>query len=155
MDKLTALDEVILAIVAAVKADVSYPVWDGPVSKRPDRSETKILLIGAEEYTDPSEDASDTNAAKMDQEWVGLGQAAREETLEIYCVAIGRGTTVANARSLAMAVVKDVGDNIGLHPTNETYGAFISSVSAARSRNTSGGAIVQIQFVISAKARLT
>ena len=61
---------------------------------------------------------------------------------------------VALARAAANAVVQDAFDHLGTHPTSETYNALVSAITSVRSRNTSGGAVVYIQFTISATARL-
>jgi hypothetical protein len=150
----TSIDGLILAIVTSVTAAVTYPVYDGPLTRKPARTITQFVVIGAdnaelEEMDPPAE------AATMQQEWHGQGQIARYETVLINCVAVGRGDTVANARTLAKSVVTDVGRNIGVHPTLTSYNALVSEVNAVRVKPTSGGAHVHMQFVISANARLT
>jgi hypothetical protein len=150
--KVTSIDDVILALVSALQGAVAYPVFDGPPSKLPLRTDDRFLAVGAEqidEQTDP------VDSAGMDQEWRGLGNRARYETLRVNCVAIGRAKTIADARAVAMAVLGDVGSNLSIHPTLETYSALVSTVTAVRSHNTTGGAVVQIQFIITANARLT
>lgn len=155
MARATAINDVILAIVAAVDAAVTYPVFDGPPTTLPNRSETKFLVIGAEApLTD--DEAPVYDAATMAQTWKGLGQARREEELRINSVAVGKSTSVAAARALAIGVLDDVAANIGLHPGNlNTFNALISEVNTTRVRNVPGGAVVQIQFIISAHANLT
>ena len=150
--KITALDDLILALVAAFDAAVTYPVTDGPPSKQMPRGTSKYLAVFASEAEDQSQ-ADDS--ATMEQSLYGLGQIAREETLNIKCVAGGRARDVTQARSIAMSVVQDAGANIPKHPTNETYGCFISQVESARPHNVAGGAVVTIQFTITASARLT
>jgi hypothetical protein len=152
MDKVTAIDDVILAVVAALKAAVTYPVFDGPPSKLPDRGVDRFVAIGADDINDQTKPA---NSAKMQQQWYGLGQVARLEDLQIDCVAVGRAKSIASARSIANVVVKDVGTNLGKHLTAETYGAMVGDVGEVRSHNTTGGAVVQILFTITASARLT
>lgn len=158
MNKVTAVDELISAIVTALKAAVSYPVFDGPIDSMPGRSEDRFVVVGADKLqTDPSDDTDYAESATVQQEWTGLGQVARSEQVGINCIAVGRGwsKSVAYVRGVAKAVVDDVASNLGIHPTAETYGALVSEISAIQSRNTSGGAIVQAHFVISVSARLT
>lgn len=153
--KVTAVDDVIVALVAAVSGATSYPVFDGPFTKRPDRSKTAYVVIGAEEpYND--EAINPINSGSMSQVWKGLGQVARDETLQVPCVAVGVAVkgTVAQARALALAVVQAVFDNLSLHPTSTTYGALVDGITAIESRNMAGGAEVQVKFTISAYARL-
>jgi hypothetical protein len=150
--KVTALDGLILAVVAAVDAAVTYPVYDGPPSKQPNRGITQYVAIFATEAEDQSQ-ADDS--AVMDQVFYGLGQVAREEHLSIKCVAGAKASTVTAARSLAMSVIQDVGAALPRNPTPETYGCLISAVDAAKPHNTAGGAVVTIQFTIYATARLT
>lgn len=152
MDKVTAIDDVIVAVVAALKAAVAYPVYDGPPSKLPTRGADRFVAIGADDINDQTQPAK---SAEMSQQWYGLGQVARLEDLHIDCVAVGRAKSIADARLIAMAVVEDIGMNLGKHLTPETFGAMVGEVSAVRSHNVAGGAIVQIQFVITASARLT
>ena len=92
----------------------------------------------------------------MDQVWKGLGQIARDETLQIPCVAVGIAVkgTVAQARVVAVSVVQDVFDNLNTHPTDDTYGALVSAITSTEARNMSGGAEVIAKFTISANARL-
>lgn len=149
--KASVISDVIVAVVAALDAAVSYPVFDGPPSRRPARGTTQFLVIGAETLDD---DQGEVSAAVMDQVWRGLGEVARDETLEIYCVAVGRASTIAQARLLAMGIIQDVTTNLPKNPTAETYNALISNVGALKVNNTAGGAVVQIEFVISATARL-
>jgi hypothetical protein len=152
--KVTALGDVITAVVAAIGAVVTYPVSDGPFTKRPARGVTgKYLAIGAEEpYVD--EDGNPLSAGSMQQTWKGLGQVARDEELQIPCCAIGKAASVSAARALAEAAMQDIFDNLGKHPTSDTYNALVSEVSGVDSRPVAGGAVVTIHFVISASARL-
>lgn len=153
--KLTAIDDVIVALVAAVDAATSYPVFDGPFTKRPSRITTSYIVIGAEEaYND--EDVNPINSASMSQVWKGLGQKSRDETLQIPCVAVGIAVkgTVAQARGAGLGVVQDVFDNLNPKPTSATYNALVEGITAIESRNLSGGAEVQVKFIISANARL-
>lgn len=150
--KATAINDVTLAIVAAIDAAVTYPVFDGPPSKLPSGvNQYQFLAIGVEVLDDQSQPA---NAAEMSQAWVGLGEPARYEDLVIHCVAVGRADSIANARALAMAILQDVDTNMPKHPTPESYNALISAVTAVRPHNLPGGAIVHIQFTVSASARL-
>lgn len=141
------------AVVLAIDAAVAYPVFDGPPARNPSRSIVRYVTIGAAEDTDNQ--ANPTVSAQMSATYTGLGQVAREERLELHCVATGKAKTIALARPIALAVVADVGAALPKSPTPETYGAQISSILAVRSHNISGGAIVQVQFIISATARLT
>jgi hypothetical protein len=153
--KVTAVDDVIVALVAALKAAVTYEVSDGPVTKRPARDSTQLLVIGSEEPWN-DEDGNATNSAMMQQVWKGLGQASRDETMQIPCVAVGYayGGTVAAARGLAKNAVQDAFNNLNPHPTSATYNALVSDVGSVESRNQAGGAVVTIKFTISASARL-
>jgi hypothetical protein len=148
--KLTAIDDLILAVVAAVDAAVDYPVFDGPPTPKNPKSD-RYVVIGAEELNDQSDP---TDSAAMHQEWKGLGQAAHDEELAIRCVAYGRARSVKLARAIALGVVGDVHDHLGKHPTPETYGALID-VTAVRAHNVTGGALVHVRFTISAKANHT
>lgn len=155
--KATALDDVIVAVVAALNgASLSYPVYDGPTVGRPGRSINKYVCIGLEDI--PAEDGEATIGA-MDQTWYGLGQKAKNENISIDCISVGKATSAASARSLAIAAVQDVSDSLVALRSNsntlETYNALVSAVSAARVRATSGGFVVIAQFTISAQARLT
>jgi hypothetical protein len=154
----SSIDDLILAIVATVTAAVDYPVFDGPITSLPSRDTTQFVLIGADSIDTAKqgqEESPPTESAEMTQIWKGLGQVARYEDARINCVAVGRGTTVANARALAFLVVKDVGQHIGLHPTTNSYNALVSEVVNVKAKPTSGGAYVHVQFTISANARLT
>jgi hypothetical protein len=150
--KVTAIDEVTLAVVTAIRAGVTYPVFDGPPSKLPSGpKQYKWLAIGVDVLNDQSGPAT---AAVMDQVWSGLGEPSRAEEMHIHCVAVGRADSIANARALAMAVIQDVGTYLPKHPTPESYNALISAVSAVRPHNMAGGALVHVEFTISASARL-
>lgn len=151
-NKTTAIDDVIVSVVATLTSALTYSVFDGPPSKLPIRGTDRYLVVGADDINDQT---NPTNTAHMNQVWYGLGAVAREETLFIECMAVGKAKTIALARSVAMAVVQDVGVNLPQHPTAETYGAMVDSVSSLRSHNVSGGAIVQVTFTIQASARLT
>jgi hypothetical protein len=151
--KATAIGDVITAVTAALDADTTYRVFDGPISKRPGRGDTTFVVVGSEEpWLD--EDDTPVSAAHMSQEWKGLGQPARDEELLIPCCAVGKSSTVALARGLALGAVQDTFDNLGLHPTNETYNALVNEVVALDSRNVPGGAVVIAKFTIMANARL-
>lgn len=151
----SSIDALILALVTAVTAAVDYPVYDGPITSLPARTVTQFVAIGTDTLENQGEETPPVDSASMTQEWRGLGQVARYETARVNCVAVGRADTVAGARALAMAVVKDVGQHIGLHPTLTTYNALVAEVLAVKAKPTSGGAYVHVQFVISANARLT
>lgn len=152
--KVSATDDVITAVVANLSANVSYNVFDGPITKLPGRAQEMFIVVGSE---DPQNDeaGSPVRSADMNQTWKGLGQVARDEELHIPCCAVGKSSTVTKARKLALSVTQDVFNYMGLHPTTETYNALVSDVSAIDSRNTAGGAVVTVKFTISAKARLT
>ena len=152
--QVTAVDDVIVALVAALRAAVTYPVFDGPPSKRPGRGIDRYVVIGAENL-DAGEEMPSDKSAEMAQVWTGLGQPARDEELHINCVAVGKGTSIAQARGFAKAAVQDTFNNLGLHPTSQTYNALVSDINAVRSRNVPGGAVVYIEFIVSASARLT
>jgi len=148
----TTIDEVITAIVSTVGDSVSYKVYDGPPSKLPDtRSVTQYLVIGAENLDNRE---AFTSSAHMEQAWAGLGQVARDETVFIDCVAVGISKSIAGARAKALAVLNDVKTSLPTHPTSDSYNALIEQVTAVRSVNVSGGAIVQMQFIITTKARI-
>lgn len=151
----TAIDSVIVAVIAALTDAVDYEVFDGPPTSLPSRSENQFVAIGAEApLTD--DEAPVYDAANMSQVWTGLGAKRRTEELHINCVAVGKSTTVALARGLAVGVIDDVAAIIGLHPGNDnTWNSLVSEISSTRVRNVPGGAVVQIQFVISANANLT
>lgn len=151
--KATAIGDVITAVVAALDADTTYRVYDGPIGKRAFRGETQFVVIGAEEPWIDEDDAP-VSAANMTQEWKGLGQPARDEELTIPCCAVGKADRVSIARGLALGAVQDAFDNLGLHPTAETYNALINEVVALDSRNVPGGAVVIAKFTIMANARL-
>ena len=150
--KATAIGDVITAVVTALSGDVSYSVFDGPVAN-PKRGEFKFIIIGGEEpFVD--EEQAPISAAHMTQQWKGLGQPARDEELIIPCCAVGKAANVTLARGMALAAVQDAFDNLGLHPTNETYNALINEVVALDTRNVPGGAVVIAKFTIMANARL-
>ena len=153
--KVSALNDALTSVVTGMRAAVAYSVFDGPPTKRPGRTVTQYLVIGAEQLDDQ---ANPTTAATMNQSFSGLGQIARDEHIEIHCVAVGRAIAdqITTARAAAMSIVQDVGAYLAAnkHPTNELYNMLVSDVSAAQVHNTPGGAIVHIQFVISAEANL-
>lgn len=151
--EVTSVDDLINAIVVSISAVVAYPVFDGPPTNLPPRTATQFVSIGADSM-DIDETDPPVESATMNQEWKGLGQVARYETALINCIAVGRADTVADARALAKAVVTDVGQNIGQHPTLASYNALVSEVTSVRSKPTSGGAYVHISFTITANARL-
>lgn len=150
------IDGVMNSVIAAITAAVAYPVYDGPPTSLPARTVTQFVAIGADNLdSSVTETEVPTDSANMTQDWHGLGQVARYEEVRINCVAVGRGDTVTSARSLAMLVIEDVGKNIALHPTATSYNALVSQVVAVKSKPTSGGAFVHVQFVITASTRLT
>lgn len=152
----TCIDDAINAIVVSVTANVTYPVFDGPPTILPSRSISQFVIIGADTLEGFDEENSPpVDAASMAQSWQGLGQVARYEDARINCVAVGRADTVTDARSLAKNVVTDVGRSIGQHPTANTYNALVAEVLSVRTKPTSGGAYVHMQFVITLSARLT
>ena len=150
----TTIHDVLLAIVAAIGSGVPYTVFDGHPSKRPSRGVQKYLVIGAQELEDTAETGF-SQSASMQQQWKGLGAVAREETVTIYCVAVGISTSISGARSNANDVLNDVTTNLPLKPTSNTYNALIDQVGAVKSRNLQGGAMAQIEFTITAEARIT
>lgn len=149
--KASLIDDISLAIWSAIKSAVAYPVFDGPPSKLPDRGSAQYLVIGAETLDDIQQM---TPAADMTQEWIGLGEKARREELVIHCVAVARSRTIAGARAIGMAMIQDADSHIPLHPTPESFNALINGVTALRAANMPGGAIVHVEFTISASARL-
>jgi hypothetical protein len=156
MSDSTAIDDVIVWIVSTLDAALAYSVFDGPPATLPDRAQTKFVAIGAEAPLETGEDAVPTNSASMNQVWKGLGAKKREEEMYINCVAVGKTTTVAAARGLAVGVIDDVASNLGLHPgTLDTWNALVSDVVDTRSLNVPGGAVVQMQFVITVRANLS
>lgn len=152
----TAINDVILWIVSTLEAALSYPVFDGPPTALPDRDEMKFVVIGAESPLETGEDAGPVNAADMGQVYKGLGAKMREEEMHINCVAVGKTTTIAAARGLAVGVIDNVSTNLGFHPgTLDTWNALVSDVVDTRSLNVPGGAVVQMQFVITVRANLS
>jgi hypothetical protein len=152
----TAIDNVIPWIVSTLNAALAYPVFDGPPSSLPDNAETRFAAIGAESPLETGEEATPVNAATMSQVWKGLGAKRREEEMIINCVAVGKSTTIAAARTLATSVINDVAVNLTLHPgTLDTWNALVSDVMDTRSLNVSGGAVVQMQFAITVRANLS
>ena len=150
----TAIDDVLTALVDAFTLALDYDVYDGPPTQLPPRSATKFVAIGCDTLEGQSEESPPVDAAIMTSLWKGLGQVAREEDLRINCVAVGRADTVKAARGYAMQVVKDCGQNIPLHPTNNTYNALVAEVVSVRSKPAVGGAYVHVHFIIQAKAQL-
>jgi len=149
----TTIDELITGIVSTIGAAVNYKVYDGVPSKLPEtRIVTQYLVIGAENLDNRE---AFTSSAHMEQAWAGLGAVARDETVFIDCVAVGIAKSIAGARANATAVLNDVKTNLPTHPTSNSYNALIEQVVAVRSLNVQGGAIVQMQFIITAKARIT
>jgi len=152
----TAIDDVITGIVSTLTAAVDYSVFDGPPTTLPDRSQTKFVVIGAEAPLETGEDAPPVDAADMSQVWKGLGAKKREEEIRINCVAVGKTSTIAAARGLATGVINDVATHLGLNPgTLDTWNALVSDVVNTRSLNVPGGAVVQMQFVITVRANLS
>lgn len=152
----TAIHATIIGIVTTVSAAVTYSVFDGPPTILPDRAQMQFVAIGAESPLETGEEASPTQAATMNQVWKGLGAVTREEEMQINCVAVGKSDTIANARGLAKDVVNDVATYLGRNPgTLETWNALVSDVVDTRSLNVPGGAVVQMQFVITVRANLT
>ena len=152
----TAIDDVLTWVVSTLDAAVTYSVFDGPPTTLPDRDQTKFVVIGAESPLETGEDAGPVNAATMNQVDKGLGARRREEELHINCVAVGKTTTIAAARGLAVGVIDDVATNLSLHPgTLDTWNALVSDVVDTRSLNVPGGAVVQMQFIITVRANLS
>lgn len=152
----TAIDDVMVWIVSTLDAALSYEVFDGPPTTLPDRDQVKFVVIGAESPLETGEDAGPVDAAGMSQVHKGLGGKIREEELHINCVAVGKTTTIAAARALAVGVINDVSTNMGFHPgTLQTWNALVSDVVDTRSLNVPGGAVVQMQFVITVRANLS
>lgn len=152
----TAINDVILWIVSTLDAALSYPVFDGPPTAMPDRDQMKFVAIGAETPLETGEEASPIDAAQMSQVYKGLGGKMREEEMHINCVAVGKDSTIAVARGLAVGVIDNVSTNLGFHPgTLDTWNALVSDVVDTRSLNVPGGAVVQMQFVITVRANLS
>ena len=151
----TAIDEVLTALVDAFTLALSYDVYDGPPTQLPPRSATQFVAIGCDTLEGQGEESPPVDAAVMSSFWKGLGQVAREEDLRINCVAVGRADTVRAARGYAMQVVKDCGQNIPLHPTHNTYNALVAEVVSVKTKPATGGAFVHVHFIIQAKAQLT
>jgi hypothetical protein len=138
----TAINDVIVWLVSTLDAALAYPVFDGPPTELPDRDQLKFVVIGAESPLETGEDAAPTNAASMSQVYKGLGGKMREEEMNINCVAVG--------------VIDNVSTNLGFHPgTLQTWNALVSDVVDTRSLNVPGGAVVQMQFVITVRANLS
>jgi hypothetical protein len=151
----SAIDDLIVALVTAFTASLPYDVFDGPPTLLPPRSASQFVAIGCDTLENQGEESPPVDAAVMVSQWKGLGQVARDEQARINCVAVGRADTVAAARHLAMQVIKDCGQAIPLHPTLNTYNALIAEVVTVRSKPASGGAYVHVHFIIQADARLT
>ena len=152
----TAIHDVILWVVSTLDAALPFPVFDGPPSELPDRDQLKFVVIGAESPLETGEDAGPVNAADMGQVYKGLGAKMREEEMHINCVAVGKTATIAAARGLAVGVIDNVSTNLGFHPgTLDTWNALVSDVVDTRSLNVPGGAVVQMQFVITVRANLS
>jgi len=152
----TAIDDVIVWLVSTLDAALTYPVFDGPPTSLPDRDQLKFVAIGAETPLETGEEATPVNAATMSQVYKGLGGKIREEEMNINCVAVGKTTTIAAARGLAVGVIDNVSTNLGFHPgTLQTWNALVSDVVDTRSLNVPGGAVVQMQFVITVRANLS
>lgn len=150
----TAVDEVITALVDAFTLALDYNVYDGPPTQLPPRSATKFVSVGCDTLESQGEESPPVDAAVMSSFWKGLGQVAREEDLRINCVAVGRADTVRAARGYAMQVVKDCGQNIPLHPTHNTYNALVAEVVSVKTKPATGGSYVHVHFIIQAKAQL-
>ena len=156
MSNSTAIDDVLTWVVSTLDAAVAYSVFDGPPTILPDRDQTKFVVIGAESPLETGEDAGPVNAATMNQVDKGLGARRREEEMYINCVAVGKTTTIAAARGLAVGVIDDVATYLSLHPgTLDTWNALVSDVVDTRSLNVPGGAVVQMQFIITVRANLS
>lgn len=149
--KTTVIDDVILALVAALDAALPYPVFDGPPSKRADRNTSVYLIIGADDAQD-----DEVNSADMSAVLKGLGQKSREETLSIHCVAVGKAIdgNVSTARHLALNAIGDVTPVLPKNITPESYGSQVSQISTVRSKNQPGGSVVTVGFTIETSARL-
>lgn len=148
----TTIDAVILAVVSAIDAGVSYTVYDGMPSKLPEtRLVTQYLVIGVENLDNRD---NFTSSANMAQTWAGLGQVARDEDVFINCVAVGVSKSIAGARANAKAILNDVVAYLPTHPTSDSYNALVEQVTSVRSKNVQGGALVHMEFIISAKARI-
>lgn len=152
--KASAISDVIVTLVATLGGALSYPVFDGsPTVKVPD---SQLILVGTDSYN-YDETSTPVDTASSTIEWRGMGAKIRYEDMMIHCVAVGRavGGSIATARVLANDALDDVASYLAEKPTAETCNAIVGDITAIRSRNVSGGAIVEIVFVIQAKARLT
>lgn len=148
----TTVDEAILAVVNQMSGSVNYKVYDGIPTKLPDtRTVTKYLVVGAETLDDRE---NFTSMAHMEQQWVGLGQVARDEVVFINCVATGVSTSIAGARANAKAILDDIRNHMSPRLSTNTYNALIEQVTSVKAKNAHGGAIVQMEFIISANARI-
>jgi len=153
--KTTAIGDAITSVVAGMTSAVTYQVFDGPPSKRPQRGVSQYLVIGAETLDDSGNPVS---GAAMTQQFSGLGQIARDEHFDIPCVAVGIATanSISTARASALSIIQDVGTYLAgnKHPTNEIYNMLVSAVTGTQVLNTTGGAMIHVQFVISGEANL-
>lgn len=154
--KATAINDVLVALVTAFGTALDCPVFDGPPTRKPGRDVDAWVVIGAEE-PDNQPNEQDTQQASMQAQIIGLGGMARDEELSIECVVVGRaiGGSIADARQTASDVLEDVSENLPHWPSADSYAPQVSAVTGVRVRNVSGGAIAQIHFTISARARLT
>jgi hypothetical protein len=146
----TAIDDVLAVIVPALQTALSpILVSDGPPVPMP--SDLSFVVIGGDVELQPGE----SDAADMTQEWVGLGYRVRDEVLKIHCSAVGRASRYSEARSAALAVIEQVGAALPIKPTSKTYNCLVSSVDRITNlAPAQAGAIVKVQFTITAKARL-
>lgn len=141
----SAIGPVIDAVVTALKATLTIPVYDGMQLGQP--ADLQCVVIAG--HTDP-----DAEVAEMQQAWYGLGAKSRMEELHIHCLAIGRAPLVPDARNLALAVVDLVAINLPQKPTATGFNALVSSVDSITISAAQSGVTAQVAFIISSRAKL-
>lgn len=145
----TAIGPTVTAIVAALKATMIYPVFDGaPGTVETEPSDTQFAVIAG--TLDPEDDAT-----TMQQEWGALGRKRRNETMDIHCYAVGSASTISVARTNALAVIENVAAHLPADSdTVPFYNALLSSVDSTKGAVTTF-ARVYAEFTITAEASLT
>jgi hypothetical protein len=129
-------------------------VYDGPQVS--EEFPKLILWIGLD---DPDTSPGAPMAATSTQAWVGPGNRWRDELFDIMCVAEAWSgdTDVKTARVAAYAIVAAVED---LTRADANLGGNVLFINPGvtghtlRQNNTSKGAVAQVQFLISCKARI-
>jgi hypothetical protein len=146
----TALDKVILAIVAALTSAMpAIRIFDGTPAIRDGvsvPSVTQYVVIAG--TLDPEENVVDVVTT-----W--RGNRSKIEEMNIHCLAVGRASRLPAARALAVAAIESVGSNLPVKPTDESWNALVSAVDGMQTVNAQSGATVHVSFTINVKATLT